>query len=118
MKKHMEFLSWFLKEESLPNQIRGIVDAIAGKFKIGGLPYEKKLKFQMNDLEQEQKTQGNMVVPTSVKTSLEQLGEIRNMKPDQKKTFDDMMKDLPLTTTLGTLAEKIVAIISGQQKKV
>ncbi len=111
----MDFQNWLIKEES---QVDNIVEEIAKKFDIGGMPIADKLKFQLSNLEPEQKNNGEMEVPISVKTSLEALGPIRTMTPEQKTKFDDMMKDLPLSTSLGDLAQRIVSIISGEQKEV
>jgi hypothetical protein len=118
MVKRMEFITWFLKEQDLSNQINVIIKSIAEKFKVDGLPDQEQMKIQIGDLRQEEKIQGDMKIPESIKTSLGQIGEIRNMTPEQKKNFDDMFNDLPFSTTIGELAQKIVAIISGQQKEI
>lgn len=118
MVKRMEFITWFLKEQDLSNQINQVVDEIAKKFKVDGLPSEEIDKIQIGEIKQDEKIQGNLKIPISTKTSLEQLGTIRNMSPEQKKNFDNMFENLPLSTTIAALAQKIVAIISGQQKEV
>jgi hypothetical protein len=116
MEKVMDFQNWLFNEENSSPQVQDIVDEIANKFNVGGLPDTEKLNFQLDNLEQEQKNNGQNEVPISIKTSLKALGPIRNMTDEQKQKFEDMIDKLPLTTTIGDLAQKVVSIISGQQK--
>jgi hypothetical protein len=118
MGKVMDFQNWLFVEEQNPNQVDGILDEIANKFEIGGLDEADKEKYKISDLKLRTQIYDNNERMSSVKTSLEELGPIRNMSPEQKQKFNDMITNLSYETTLNVLAQKITAIISGEQKKI
>ena len=118
MGKVMDFQNWLFAEEQIPTQVDGILDEIANKFDIGGLDKADKEKYKISDLKLKTQIYDNNERMTSVKTSLEELGPIRNMTPEQKQKFNDMIDKLSYETTLDVLAQNITAIISGEQKQV
>ena len=118
MGKVMDFQNWLLAEEQIPTQVDSILDEIANKFDIGGLDKADKEKYKLSNLKLNKQPHGDTEQMISVKTSLSQLGPIRNMAPEQKQKFDDMIDRLSYETNLGTLAQKIASILSGEQKQI
>ncbi len=116
MGKVMDFQNWLLAEEQIPTQVDAILDEIANKFDIGGLSKADKEKYKISDLKLNKQIYGDTENMIAIKTSLQQLGPIRNMTQEQKQKFNDMIDKLSYETTLDVLAQNITAIVSGEQK--